>query len=942
MTADDVVYQNELKHYGIMRKSGRYPWGSGGDEYSRSNDFYGFIEYIKKQLIQAGIVPVDKEIAKVVGVKVAELSGDPKASFSVADLRATRTIAKEQQIREETNRVVTLRNKGTSPKAISELTGIPEPTVRLRLKNSEKLKESALRSTAEAIRSEVDKYKIVDIGKGVEYQLNVKDTRKKAAVALLRDEGYETYNLSVKNVGSKNAKKQSVMVPPGTGFAAARRMVDQIHTMGKFTEDEGQTYQGINPPLNISSKRLAINYKEDGGANLDGAIYIRPGVPDLDMGKNNYAQVRIAVDGTHYIKGMAILKHDMPDGVDLVFNTNKSKTDPKIMDQGKVGALKPLKDDPEMPFGTVIKRQIVGTDKNGNEVAKSAINIVNEEGDWDSWRNSLPSQMLSKQPNSLIKSQLSETRAQAEARIKEIEKITNPVVRQKAFEDYAARIDADGVELRAAALSSRQKTQVIIPMPSMNKNEIYAPNFETGERVVLIRYPHAGRFEIPEVTVNNNNRTAKKLLGNAHDAIGIHPTVASRLSGADFDGDTVVVIPNPDGKVKGSQSMGSQAKIFEARLNGFEPQAEYGGYEEGPSGKGNFKLMTQTGKEMGLITNLVTDMSVQGATPEHIIKAVRHSMVVIDAEKHKLDYKRSEMENSIPQLRALYQRSSTGGATTLLSQATSTVRVNEVKLGTRTVGGPIDKTTGELRYEPTNRMISKYDPKTKTYLDEKVPVMSKFDRLALADDAYDLVRDPNNPVERLYADHANAMKALANSTRLRAINTPIPRTNTDPKAKAVYKDEVTKLVSDLDKAKAQLPLNRRADVIAGAYVKAKRADDPTLALDKDRLAKVERQAKATARAKLNLTQPVIEISDTQWDAIQAGVVSPSRLREILKYADPKRVAELSMPRENTVVTSAVGARARMMLASGATTADVARALGISVSTLRAAVTRGDL
>jgi hypothetical protein len=226
-------------------------------------------------------------------------------------------------------------------------------------------------------------------------------------------------------------------------------------------------------------------------------------------------------------------------------------------------------------------------------------------------------------------------------------------------------------------------------MPKMNKGEIYAPNFETGEQVVLIRYPHGGRFEIPEVVVNNNNRTAKKLLGNAPDAIGIHPSVAEKLSGADFDGDTVVVIPNRSGKIKGSQSLGSQARVYEEGLKTFNPKTQYGGFvKTGVDSKGkdvgNFPLMKNTGLEMGKITNLITDMQVQGARPEHVIRAVRHSMVVIDAEKHQLNYKQSEVDNGISQLQARYQPKPgnvgpPGGAATLLSrqqQKTESPNVN--------------------------------------------------------------------------------------------------------------------------------------------------------------------------------------------------------------------------------------------------------------------------
>lgn len=913
---------DELRHYGILRKSGRYPWGSGGDEYTRSKTFYQIVDGLKAQ----GIPDVD--IAKAVGL-------------SVADLRSTRTIAKEEIIREQTNRAVTLRAKGVSIGAIAADLGIPAPTVRLRLKNSENTKESALRSTANVIRKNVDQHDIVDIGKGTELnigtsaKMGISPEKLKAAIAVLRDEGYETYTLRTKNVGTNHFTNQQVIVKPGVTFGEAKKMTDRIHTMGEWTENDGLTYFGIHQPLSINSSRLKVNFAEDGGTLQDGVVYVRPGVHDLDMGKNTYAQVRIAVDGTHFIKGMAVQNPDLPPGIDLVFNSNKPRS------VGKLGALKELKDDPENPFGSMIKPhgQIIGVDpKTGKEYVKSAINIVNEPGDWHDWRKSLPSQMLAKQPHTLIKSQLQETRDQVHSRLDEISKITNPVVRKKAFEDFADQIDSDAVDLRAAAMP-RQRTQVIIPMPKMSKNEIYAPNFETGEKVVLIRYPHGGRFEIPEVTVNNNNRTAKRLLGNAIDAIGIHPSVAERLSGADFDGDTVVVIPNRTGKIRGSQSMGSSAKVYEDGLKGFDPKQRFGGYEE-VNGKGSFKLMTNTGKEMGMITNLITDMSIQGAKPDHVVRAVKHSMVVIDAEKHKLDYKRSEVEHGIAQLKELYQGDKRSGAKTLLSQATAEVRIPERKLRSAKKGGPIDPKTGAKVFEDTGRMQSKYDPKTRTYLDEKVPKLIKEKRLALTNDAYSLVRDKADPVERLYAEHANTMKDMANQARLRAARTPNPPVN--EKAKVVYKAEVDDLVFQLRTAQKQKPLDRRADVIAGAFVKARHREDPLLRTDLDRKKKVERQAKAAARARLGLSKPVINISDRQWDAIQAGAVSSSRLRDILAYADKKRVQELSMPRTNTVMTPAITARAKAMLASGATNADIAASLGIPASTLRDAALRGDL
>ena len=933
----------ELKHYGIKRKSGRYPWGSGKDAYGRSMSFYAMVDDLKSQGIP------EKEIAQAMGLEVQKLSGDPSASFSVADLRATKTIAREIIVQQQTQRAVQLRDKGVSLDEIAKDIGIPQPTVRLRLKNSENLKQSKLSNTVDVIRKAVDEHKIVDVGKGVDLQLGIADTKLNAALSVLRDEGYETYNLQTRNVGTQHFTNQRVIVPPGTGFGGAKKMQNDIHTMGEWTENDGLTYFGLHDPLSVSSKRVQVV----NDSLEDGTVYVRPGVKDLNMGKNTYAQVRIMVDGSHYIKGMAVLKHDLPDGVDLQVHSNKPKGTPKL------DALKPLKTvkdengneviDKDNPFGSMIKRQIVEHDSKGNEKVTSALNLVNEEGDWDDWRKSVPSQMLAKQPHSLIKSQLQTTRDDVRQRLAEIDTITNPVVRKAAYEDFADKVDSDAVDLRAASFP-RQRTQVIVPMTKMNKGEIYAPNFETGERVVLIRYPHGGRFEIPEVTVNNNNRTAKKLLGNATDAIGIHPSVAERLSGADFDGDTVVVIPNRSGKIKGVESLGSQRKVYDDALNNFNPKDLYGGFVQHGTDKkgnpiGNFKLMRNTGLEMGMITNLITDMQVQSARPEHVIRAVKHSMVVIDAEKHKLNYKQSETDNNIAQLRELYQShpgtdKKPGGATTLLSRATAKDRVPEFKERSAKEGGRIDPETGAVVYTPTNKTRSVFDKKTNTYTDEKVPVTSEAKRLSLTDDAYSLVRDKADPVERLYAEHANEMKALANQARLKSVRTQNPKIN--PKAREIYKAEVDKLTADLRKAQAQKPLDRRADVIAGAVVKQKLTDDPTLRYDSDRKKKVERQAKAAARNRLNLEKPVIEISDRQWDAIQSGAVSASRLRDILTYADKKKVMELAMPRTNPVMTSAIAARAKAMLAAGNSTADVAAALGISASTLRGAQLRGDL
>ena len=108
-------------------------------------------------------------------------------------------------------------------------------------------------------------------------------------------------------------------------------------------------------PESLDSSRLAIRYSEDGGSDKDGVIEIRRGVKDLDLGDSHYAQVRILVDGDHYLKGMAMYSDDLPEGTDILFNTNKSKDTPvdKVLKEVKRNADGSINQ--ENPFGSLIK-----------------------------------------------------------------------------------------------------------------------------------------------------------------------------------------------------------------------------------------------------------------------------------------------------------------------------------------------------------------------------------------------------------------------------------------------------------------------------------------------------------------------------------------------------------------------------------------------------------
>ena len=711
-----------------------------------------------------------------------------------------------------------------------------------------------------------------------------------------------------------------VLAKPGTTQKQVWENRANIRQIQEHTEDGGRSYLGVKDPLSISSKRVGINWAEDGGTNADGVIYVRPGVKDLDMGHARYAQVRIKVDGTHYLKGMAVYKDDLPEGVDLLFNTNKSRSN------NKLDAMKELKDDPDNPFGAVIRQRL---DEHGN--VTSALNIVGskegagEEGSWDTWSKSLPAQMLSKQHPNLAKAQLAVTRERRQQEFDRINALTNPVVKKKLLEQFADETDSAAVHLAAAAMPN-QATRVLLPVPQMKPNEIYAPSFKDGDRVALVRFPHGGTFEIPQLTVNNRVPAAKKLLGAAaKDAVGIHHSVAERLSGADFDGDTVLVIPNNRGSIKSTPPL--------EKLKGFDAKHSYppydgmrtidGGIYNAKTKKTEFppgvkKDPGNKGKEMGKITNLIADMTVHGASNDEMARAVQHSMVVIDAEKHQLDYRASAEKSGIAALKTKYQGGPRAGASTLITRSTAETRVKERKQGYK-----VDPVTGRKVFAETGRQVT--NPKTGKTTDRT----TKSKRLAETHDAFSLIEGQGTEIERVYAEHSNSLKAMANEARKEMISTqPIKYS---PSAKKTYDSEVKSLNAQLNVALKNAPRERQAQVLANAVVSQKRKANPDM--DASDVRKIKNQALAEMRVRTGASKTRVTISDREWEAIQAGAISTNVLTKILQNADMDRVRELATPRTNTVMTSVKQTRARQMLAAGKSQAEIAEALGVKVSTL---------
>lgn len=934
---------DELLHYGMPRRSGRYPWGSGDEPYQHSRDFLGRVEEMRK----AKFTYTDENGKKWTGDNAIAKS----LGYNSTDFRTVYAIAKDQRRIDDVATAKRLKEKeGLNNTEIGKKMGINESSVRSLLNSDSESRMKQARETAEFLKKNVDEKGMIDVGKGVERELNISREKLDQALFILQaEDGYEVHGGRFEQVTNKGQMTtQKVLCPPGTPHSEIYNL-DKVHTLNDYiSRDDGQTFEKkFHYPESMDSKRLMIRYKEDGGINKDGLVELRRNVPDLSLGESRYSQVRIMVDGKKYIKGMAVYgdDKDFPPGVDVIFNTNKSN---KV---AKLDVLKDVKNDPENPFGSLIKDADQGgqywyTDSNGKRKL-GLINKRSDEGDWTEWKDALPSQFLSKQSKSMAEKQLGIAKANKQEEFEEIMALTNPTVKKYYLNKFAQSCDSAAIHMQAAALPG-QKYHVILPITSMSDKEVFAPGYKDGQKLALIRYPHGGTFEIPIVTVNNKNKEALKMIGKTSiDAIGINSRVAERLSGADFDGDTVMCIPTHDraGKVK----ITSTNPLKE--LEGFDNKIEYGGEKRiGPDGKEHYyrngreySIMKKTDTEMGRISNLITDMTLLGADEKELARAVKHSMVVIDAEKHKLDYKASEKDNNIAGLKKKYQGKTNGGASTIISRAKGEYDVLK-RQGTpkinikgkewydpkRPEGSLIYKTADDLEYT-----IKKVNKRTGEVSNVTKFRTQKSTKMAETDDANTLVSQYKHPMELIYADYANSMKSLANKARLEMVNTG--KIAYDRNARRVYDKEVQSLKDKLYKAELNVTRERAANRIAAAQVNSKKAiaEEQGEKLKPKDIKKAGQQALTKAREDVGSVarrDRNIVITDKEWEAIQAGAVSETVLKRILNNSDPDTLRQKAMPKTTKVINQAKANRIKAMSASY-TIQQIADKLGISTSTV---------
>lgn len=904
----------ELIHAGT-RHSGRYPHGCGENPHQHCMDFRAYVYKLRGQGVD------DKIIAKSMNMNTTQL----RTQLGLADAEIT------EHNRHMANKLF-FEDK-YSKKAIARRLDISESAVRNYLDSNIKRASSLTRATADVLKEEIAKNKYIDVSSGVEKYLGIGPTRLKNSLKMLQDEGYEVFNnIKFEQLTTGHLTNMRVICPPGTDISEVRKnKTDICLPTLKYSEDGGETFVPREKPVSINSSRVSICYAEDGGTAKDGVIELRRGVPDLSLGQASYAQVRIAVDGTHYLKGMAMYADDIPDGYDIRFNTNKHKGTPMTNpDPNGKSVLKPMKKDEDNPFGARIRnddelvlfqRHYTGAD---GKQHLSALNVVSEEGNWNEWSKTLASQFLSKQPPALAKHQLDELYSNYKAMYDEYKSVTNPTIRAKFLNEFADQCDRNAYELKAAALP-RQATKAILPLPGMADTDIYAPGYKDGEKVALVRYPHGGIFEIPVLTVNNKAAKAKFHTEEWRDAVGINQKTAEQLSGADFDGDTVLVLPI------GNYSIRSKPPYRE--LLDFDPKLyKNDNLPKIPDGVKN--------NNMGLATNLIADMTIKGANEDEIIRAVKYSMVVIDSQKHHLDYKQAAEDFRIKELKIKYQGGANAGASTLLTRSTSPVRFDQIErtesFSRMTPEQQKRWLEGHVVYRPTRatRSVPVKDADGNVISWDRVPKLSELPRMSTVDNAYDILRPgvtkgDLQKIEIVYADHANRMKALALEARKLARETV--DTSYSPSAAKTYSDEVTKFDADISAINRNRPLERQAQLIATKWLRAKKLDNPNL--DKEHWERLKRQELEAARKLVGANRVKVTLTDRQWEAIQAGAISKSKLLDIVTYVDGDRLRELAVPRSNHGMTPAMVARAKALYAQGHDLTDIADALEVSPSTI---------
>lgn len=215
------IAEEILMHYGMPKRSGRYPWGSGDNPYQHSGDFLSRVNELKKQGLS------EKEVASSMGLTTSQL-------------RTQVGLAKDERRSVDVATAKGLREKGYSLNEIADQMGYKnDSSVRSLLNEGSEARMNQAKKTADFLKKQVDEKGMIDVGVGVERELGVSKEKMKQALYILEMEGYELYGGGVPQV--TNPGKQTniqVLCPPGTEHKEIYNF-GEVHSVREYVSHDG-------------------------------------------------------------------------------------------------------------------------------------------------------------------------------------------------------------------------------------------------------------------------------------------------------------------------------------------------------------------------------------------------------------------------------------------------------------------------------------------------------------------------------------------------------------------------------------------------------------------------------------------------------------------------------------------------------------------------------
>ena len=170
------VAEDYLMHYGIKRRSGRYPYGSGDDPYQHGRDFLGRVEEMRKR----GITYTDPKTGRTY---TGDTAIAKKLGLSTTQFRVELSYANEERRKLNVATAKRLRDKeGMSPTDIGKQMGVNESTVRSWFNENAEVRMNRAQATADILRERSKEVGMIDVGQGAELELNVSREKLKQAL----------------------------------------------------------------------------------------------------------------------------------------------------------------------------------------------------------------------------------------------------------------------------------------------------------------------------------------------------------------------------------------------------------------------------------------------------------------------------------------------------------------------------------------------------------------------------------------------------------------------------------------------------------------------------------------------------------------------------------------------------------------------------------------